>query len=253
MSSEGFRNAMNRAETWARIGRSDLEPLRIQYHTTPWSPVSGASLERNRIGAGLRDPDVVSAYKLLRTQVLQRCQARDWRCIGVTSPEAGEGKSLTAANLAIAIAEEPNHTAILVDLDFRSPEIHDYFELSQDVGLSEYLANGGTLADSMVCPGIEGLVLLPTLQPLPQSSEMYSHPRFVALMAELRSRYVNRIVVCDLPSVLDSDDVLAVSPHLDAVIMVVSDGRTDKRALSSALDRVENVPLAGTVLNRVRN
>jgi Mrp family chromosome partitioning ATPase len=71
----------------------------------------------------------VDSYKILRTQVMHRLHEHSWNVLGVTSPGHGEGKTLTAVNLAVSLAMETTQTVLLVDSDLRSPSIHDVFDL----------------------------------------------------------------------------------------------------------------------------
>jgi len=201
---------------------------------------------------GVGDISIKAAYKMLRTQLLQRMRSHDWSTLAVTSPASGEGKSLTAVNLAISIAKELNHTALLVDLDLHCPSIARYFGVKPELGLSDYLFDDILLSDVMFTPGIERLAVLPGGKPLIDSSELLSSPIMVNLARELKGRYPGRIVIYDMPPLLAADDMLTFSPNVDAALLVVDEGKTRKTELKRAMELLEVMNVAGTVLNRVK-
>jgi capsular exopolysaccharide synthesis family protein len=194
--------------------------------------------------------ETADAYKILRTQVLQRLRANDWRTLGVTATRKGHGKTLTALNLAISLAMEVNQTVLLADLDLRSPSLAGYLCAEKLKGISDYLVERCELSEVLINPGIDRLVILPGNEPLVNSSEELSSPRMVRLVEELKSRYPDRIVLFDLPPLLIGDDVMAFAPNLDAMILVLEEGKTTSEELTRALDLLHGVNILGTVLNK---
>lgn len=226
------------------------EVAEIAYSRTQRVEVPSTVLERNRIiGPGDKEPHA-DAFRLLRTRILRRMQQNNWKTLGITSATQGEGKTLCAINLAIAIAMEPNYTALLVDVDLRRPSVHRRFELEPRVGLNDYLTGGTPVEDLLINPGIRDLVILPGRQGHQSSSELLASPKMASLVDDIRSHYASRIVLFDLPPLLLADDVVALSRHLDAVLLVVHDGKTQEAELARALELLENVEIIGTVLNR---
>jgi capsular exopolysaccharide synthesis family protein len=193
----------------------------------------------------------VDAYKILRTQVTHRLRENGWNVLGVTSPGYGEGKTLTAVNLAISLAMETTQTVLLVDSDLRDPSVHRAFGLKDCRGLADYLLDGTPLEDLLLHPGIGRFVLLPGGRPISSSTEILTSPKMVALVEELKHRYPARIVIFDLPPLLHTADVLAFSPYTDALLMVVEEGKTTGDELQRALGLVKSSrPVLGTVLNK---
>ena len=225
------------------------EIRRIEYRRTHVAKVDAAVLERNRLISDATSP-MASAYRTLRTQVLQRMREHHWRTIAVVSPAPGDGKTLSAINLSLSLARDIHHTVLLADLDLCRPTVHRYFELTPVLGLNDVLTNGAPLEDVLVNPGMQRLVLAPTTRPVESSSEWLSSERARALVAEVRERYPARIVVFDLPPVLAADDALAFLPNVDAVLLVMRDGKTLQRDLQRTLELIRSTPLLGTVLNR---
>jgi len=225
-------------------------PGNIVYQRTRVEGVSETRLQSNRLVAGLMHDRLTDIYRILRAQVLGGLRATDSSTVAICSANSGEGKTLTAANLAISIALEANQTVLLVDLDLRRPRIQEYFGLSKvDAGLCDYLDGTAELADAFANPGIHGLVLLPVRRRLVNSSELLSSPRMQDLLSELKGRYADRIVVYDLPPLLASDDSLVVLPQIDTSLLVVREGATRAGEIQRSLRLLENHKLLGTVLN----
>lgn len=198
------------------------------------------------------DSSFADAYKILRTQVLHRLRENGWNMLGITSPRDGAGKTLTAINLAIAMATEPNQTVLLVDADLRAPRVHDTLELERKQGLTEYLLDGVPIEEMLLYPGLGRLIVLPGGRGTEQSAELLASPRMAALGKELKHRYESRIVIFDLPPVLGRADVLAFSPQLDALLLVVEDGKTSEADLQQTLHVLKGgTAVLGTVLNKV--
>ena len=192
-----------------------------------------------------------AAYRMLRTQILQRARTHGLSTLGVISAVNGEGKTLTAINLALNLAAEPNQSVMLVDLDLRRPAVAQTLGISAPRGLEEWF--GGEIAAKEVCYGIEGvdrLYVLPTLAPVTGSSEVLAGIETRKLMEELKARDPGRMLVVDLPPVLLSDDALTVAPLLDGVVLVVNERRTRREDVSRVIELLANTKIVGTVLNR---
>lgn len=230
---------------------SDLPvPMPIVYTQTRTVSVSPSVLRERRIVAGLESSPFSDAYKILRTQVLQRMQENGWNLLGITSPGVGEGKTLTAVNLAVSLAMEASQTVLLVDADLRHPSIHTLFDLKKSRGLVDHLLDHTPVADLLVHPCIQRLVLLPGGRPVASSSELLPSPAMRALVNELKYRYTARIVLFDLPPLLNGADVLAFAPLIDTLLLVVEAGRTQTEAVERSLRLLSGVPIVGTVLNK---
>lgn len=223
---------------------------RFPYRQTRQVEVTDKLLLENRLIAGVDSHELTDAYKMLRTRVMQVMRANGWNAIAVTGPATGCGKTLTAINLAISLAREVTHTVLLVDLDFRNPSIHRYFGYEPQAGISDYLFNNVPVSEILFTPSIDRLVVLPGREIISNSAEMLRSPRMVALVNELKSRYPDRIVIFDLPPILQADDALAFSPYTDAMLVVAENGGTQREDLQKALDVLKHTPIIGTVLNK---
>jgi Mrp family chromosome partitioning ATPase len=210
------------------------------------------TLRRHRILTGRDSNQYLNAYKILRTQVIHRLRENNWNVLGITSPRDGEGKTLTSINLAIALAAEPTQTVLLVDADLCAPRHHKEFGLESNEGLSELLLDNRPIEDLLVYPGLGRLILLPGGRGTDHSAEVLTSPRMSALGKELKHRYASRLVLFDLPPVLERADVLAFTPQLDALLLVVEEGKTTEPEFLQAMQILKGrVPILGTVLNKI--
>ncbi len=229
-----------------RLAASPASPRAARVFQLPEGQLLG-----RRIVAGEPTHPAAGAFKLLRTQVLQRMRAHDWQLLGVASARARDGKTTVAANLAMAIAADPRHTALLVDLDLRRPSVAATFGATAEHGIDDVL-RGSVSADMCLLrpAAIAGLALLPARIPNADASRLLAAAPCQALLGELRGRYVNRIVLVDMPPILEADDALTIAPLLDALLFVVAEGRTARDDVARALHLVRDAPVIGTVLNR---
>jgi protein-tyrosine kinase len=231
-------------------GKPPVTDAGICYQRTPVVRLDADRLEKQRIVAHQKSHPASWAFDLLRTQVLQKMDENGWRTLAVTSPTPGSGKTVVAINLAIAIAQHTNRSALLVDLDLRRPQVAVSLGLPAEVSLNQVLIGNVGIEDAMVNPGIPRLVVLPTRQAISASAEMLASGKVANLLGELRERYEDRIVVVDLPPVLAADDVLAVVPQIDCVLMVVGNGTSTRKEIEESMRRLSNVQLIGVVLNK---
>jgi len=209
-------------------------------------------LQENCVLGGKGDDEYSQAYKVLRTRIWQQMRVNGWQTLAITSANPGEGKTLTAINLAISLAMmEIGRSVVLVDLDMRKPSVHRYFDIHSDTGISDYLVGGVPLEGVLVDPGIvERFVLLPGGASLMNSSEILSSPRITRLLQELRSRFPSRLVIFDLPPILATDDALVLAPHMDAFLLVIEEDKSQVNEVSKAVELLKDARLLGTVLNK---
>jgi len=223
----------------------------FQYDQTRSIDVPTEIRNNNRLVAAIRNHPLRDIYKMLRTRVLQEMRANSWNTVAVTSPAKGAGKTLTAINLSIAIAGDLSHTALLIDGDLRHPSVHQYFGFEPEYGLSDHLLGDVPLSEVLFHPDMDRLTVLPGKEPINESAEMLASPKVVSMLNEIRSRYSDRIVVVDLAPVLSVDDVLALAPNVDCVLIVAESGATSRDDLAKALEMLDGIPIVGTVLNKV--
>ncbi len=222
----------------------------ISYSQTQQVETPPSVLLKNKLVAGIEDDPRGDVFKILRTKVVQRMRANGANVLAITSPVSGAGKSMTASNLAISIAMDANYSVLLADLDFRNPSIHQYFGLSPEYGLIDYFEGTQAISDILIHPGLESLVILPAGRPLNRSSDLLTTPRMLELAKELKHRYSDRIVVVDLPPLLQTDDALVFMPNVDACLLVVAEGENSEDEVQRSIELIDESKFMGTVLNK---
>jgi len=226
-------------------------PAKIEYtHTRVFQP-DPAALEAKRIVNPNGHDSVTAAFRMLRTQVVQRSDEHGWRSIAILSPAAREGKTTTAINLAVNLASDRRHTVLLVDCDLRRPMVAATLGINPDFGIDDLLRGDARIDQCLYHPrGFDRLVVLPARAALSNSSEMLTGPRGRDLVGELRGRYPDRIIMFDLPPVLSADDALAFLPLVECGLVVVAERATRRDELLRCMELVRKTPILGTVLNR---
>jgi protein-tyrosine kinase len=209
-----------------------------------------AVMEQHGVLLQVRDETAERSYKILRTRVQQRMEENSLHSIAITAASAGDGKTLTAINVAIAMARDVNTWVFLVDLDMQRPKVSAYLGLHYDKGLSDYLAGTAAFDEVVYEPGIERLAVIPNGRPLEQSSELLASPRMAELVRSLAEEMPRRVVIFDMPPLLLSDDVLRFLPNVDGLLLVVSEAKTQRTALVHAREILPEDKLLGVVLNR---
>ncbi len=224
---------------------------KIEYSKTRNLAVNKAKLKENRVIAVLEDDPRADLYKILRTKVLQKMQANNWNVLAVSSPGQGAGKSLTAINLAISIAMDANYSVLLADLDLRHPSLHQYFDMPEaQPGLSNYFEGEKDISELLIHPGLEKLVVLPAGRPIKRSSDLLSTPMMMELAEELKQRYADRVVVVNLPPLLQTDDAMIFMPNVDACVLVVAEGETSIEDVEKSMQMIDKEKFMGTILNK---
>lgn len=191
------------------------------------------------------------AYRMLRTQLLQKIRYHKLRVVGIASAADGEGKTVTAVNLALSLAAEPNQSVVLADFDLRRPSVATLLGLAPERGLGDWFEGRADVED--VCCRIEGmarLLVAPTLAAVAGSSEVLAGARTSELLNALEARQSDCVVLLDLPPVLLSDDFLTISPLVDGVVVVATEGYTKRDDLTRMREVLGSTRVLGTVLNR---
>lgn len=211
---------------------------------------SGVS-DAGQIPSVAEDMGLTDCYALLRTQVLQRTREKGQNTIMVTSVNKGEGKTLTAINLAMSMAKEMVQSALLVDTNLRDPKVEAYLSLPSSRGLGDYLLDDIPLPELLINPGLNKLVVLPAGRPIAVSTEILGSPRMRHLVKEMKSRYPERYVIFDCPHLLGMPDALIFSSFVDHILLVIEAGKTTRGDIQKTLDLLEGKSLLGIVFNKV--
>lgn len=225
--------------------------IRLDDHAT-WCAIDEAVLAQNRIVLGSHGVAATTSYKMLRTRMLQRMRTSNWSRIAVSSARKDAGKSLTSVNTAISLAGEPNQKVVLVDLDLRRPTIAGYLGIDHNLGLSDYLQGKARIEDIVVTTSIERLLIIPNFGRSDDSSELLTSDLMQQLVHVLASPVNSTTVLFDLPPILEVDDLLAFSPMIDALLVVVAEAQTRRVDLHKLADLTKDLNVLGYVLNKSR-
>jgi tyrosine-protein kinase len=194
---------------------------------------------------------VAEAYRVLRTNLRFSGIENPSGALLVTSAGPGEGKTTTAGNLAVAMAQA-GRKVVLVDTDLRRPFVHNLFGLSNDLGLSSlFLDNTATIDGVMQATSVDGLRVITSGQLPPNPAEILDSKRMVEVIEALRAR--SDMVIFDSPPVLAVADASILGSRCSGAILVIDSGRSRTEAVRRGADtlRQTNVKLLGVVLNKL--
>lgn len=193
---------------------------------------------------------VSESYRALRTNITYAHSAGNKiKSIIVSSPQPGEGKSTTIANIAIAFAQLHKRT-LLIDADLRKPVQHNVFKHSRAPGLSEYLVGEKDDYNDLIhSTKVDNLSIMTAGKLPPNPSELLGSNRMSEMINQLESEW--DIILFDSPPIVAVTDSSMISSEIDALVLVVKAGQTERAAIDRALDTIKNVkaPLIGVILN----
>ncbi len=214
--------------------------------------VSADHLQSKRIVAYNGSDQRSRPYDMLRTQVLQSMGAAGWKVLGITSPTPGCGKTLTAINLAFSIARQLDQSVVLVDFDLQKPQIANSLGLVPLAGgVLDLLQERSSLA-SVAVPvraGRQRIVVLPTAA-TKESSELMSSRAMRNLLQDLKRTYQSHIIIVDLPPLLSSDDVIAILPQIESILLVAAVGQTKASEVEECNRHLKSSHLVRLVVNK---
>jgi protein-tyrosine kinase len=191
--------------------------------------------------------DIAERYRSIRARISHREEVMPMRALMVTSPGDGDGKSITAANLALTMAQEFQRRVVIVDADFRKPSVHALFGLEPAPGLAELLSGEATLEDVMVYLPDHRLTVIAAGQTPQFPTELLGSTAMRRAVDALRGRFDR--VLFDSPAVMPLADAGTFAPLADGVVMVVRAGLTQRPALDRAIAAFDPEKVVGVVLN----
>lgn len=208
---------------------SDLTQRSLITHNNPKSPIS-------------------EQYRTIRTNIQFASVDKEFKTLMVTSSGPGEGKSTTAANLGVVLAQQGKRV-LLIDGDLRKPTVHYTFKVSNIYGVTNVLTRQMLLKDTVVKTKIPDLDVLPSGPVPPNPSELINSKSMDNLIEEAQGLY--DYILFDTPPVLAVTDGQLLSSKVDGVILVVSSGKTEVEAAIKARDLLlhAKAKVIGSVLN----
>jgi protein-tyrosine kinase len=232
-----------------------MEPERMgwvspRYHLSRSVELVPETVLDNRCIAFSGPSPELEAYRLLRTRIMGRGGLNGGNSLMITSAVPGEGKTLTAINLALTFAREFSQTVLLVDCDLRQQNIHKVLGYESDKGLADFLMDAEPISNLIVWPGIEKMTVISGSRTLDAGSEFLGSPGMKALVEEMKSRYPDRFIIFDVPPLLCVADALALAPSVDYIAMVVRADHTPATEIEKALKMLPREKVLGMILNR---
>lgn len=216
--------------------------------------LDSAHLRSERIVAHVVTDPLTRPFDMLRTQTLQAMDAAGSKILAITSPTPGCGKTVTAVNLAFSIARQAERSVLLIDLDFQKPRVAPCLGFQSDYGVLGVLHERSSLDEAVVrvTVGNEDLLVLPTSSST-GSAELMASQAMAMLFQDLKRSYASQIIIVDLPPILSSDDVLAVLPLIDCVLLVVGVGTTKVSEIEECTKHLQSTEVVRIAVNKVPN
>lgn len=196
--------------------------------------------------------NVSESYKSIRSNILFSLGTTDKRIIAVSSPNPTEGKSTTAANLAIALAQTGS-SVLLIDADMRKPVQHKTFKIKNAEGLSTLIIKKSSVAKSIKSNVINNLDLLPSGPIPPNPSELLASENFSKLLEQLSGNY--DYIIIDTPPVNVVSDAMVMKDNISGILLVLKYGATTYEDVSNCMKQIElaQANMFGFVLNEIHH
>jgi len=220
----------------ATVGTPPADP---QHLTVRLNPLLVAGLAPHSLAA--------EQYRQLRTRLSLAEGSNAIRSVLVTSPQKGEGKSITSANLALTMAQELQRRVVIVEADLRKPSLQQLFGLPPGPGLADYLVGAADLQQVTRFMPEQHLTVITAGSTPGNPAELLGSSAMRRLLDQLRTAFDR--VILDTPPVLPLADVAILAPMVDGALMVVRAGYTPKPAIENALRAFDSSRLLGVVLN----
>jgi Mrp family chromosome partitioning ATPase len=213
------------------------------------APCDFEKFARHRIISNEQDP-VLASYRILRTRVLQKMEKEGWRTLAIVSPNSGAGKTVTAINLAIAIASKAGTRVMLTDLDFYRPSVSKYLGIVDAPSVLDYFEGKIPLREATVRPDLPDMLLAANERVSRRGAEHLTSPRADELINRGLSEFGAQVMIFDISPILGCDDAIAFLPRVDCALMIAASGNTRESDLKDAMRLMGQTKLLGTVLNK---
>jgi Mrp family chromosome partitioning ATPase len=209
-------------------------------------------MARNRIVTFADADPAHVTFDMMRTKILRTMRQNGWVSLGITSPTSGCGKTTTAINLAFSLGHQPDVRTVLVDLDLRRPAIARHLGLTRPQSMASVLQGSRGLEENFVRYG-DNLAIGTNATPMKNSAEILLNAATARGMAEIKAGFTPDVILCDLPPMLVSDDVMAFVPHLDCVLLIAGAEKSRLDEVDKCeQDLAEQTNVLGVVLNKCR-
>jgi exopolysaccharide/PEP-CTERM locus tyrosine autokinase len=196
---------------------------------------------------------VVEEYRKLISSIdkMNRHQESIRNVLVITSSIGGEGKSITAINLAITMAQNYDNTVLLIDADIRRPSIHKYLNIKTGKGLSDCIIDGIDVGSALLKTGLSNLKFMSAGKHVENPVEILSSKTMRGLLEDLKYRYADRYIIIDASPVLPFAETRLLCSLADGVIFIVKDGLTTVQNVTESMEILESAKVLGVVYNDV--
>lgn len=215
--------------------------------------------------SGIIRPDaprsrLADEYRVIKRPLIDNAMGRgavhikDGNLIMITSALPGEGKTFSAANLAVSIAMELDNTVMLVDADVARPTLLSKMGLPPAKGLLDVLVDDSiSLSQVLLRTNIEKLTILPSGTQHPRATELLASDAMARLLEDMSNRYSDRIIIFDSPPLLVTTEARTLASHMGQVVVVVKSEGTTHSDVKHALAAIEGCPVRLMLLNQARS
>jgi protein-tyrosine kinase len=192
------------------------------------------------------------SFDMLRTEIQQSMDLKGWKTLAVTSPTPSCGKTLTAVNLALSMARQPERQIFLADLDLRKPHVASSLGLKCKEGVVGVIEGRVELDCAIVQArvGSSRLQVLPTA-PASNSSDLVGSEAMRLLLQDIKRHGQSAIVILDLPPLLTGHDVISILPQVDCVLLVAAVGTSKVSEIEECNKYLQGTEVVRFVLNKV--
>lgn len=212
---------------------------------------------------GIVTPDaprsqLADEFRVIKRPLLLNAQGKgaapvvNGNLIMVTSSVPGEGKTFSAINLAMSIAMEMDNTVLLVDSDVSRPSVLNVLGLPAARGLMDVLLDDNMdLSDVMLKTNVKKFNILPVGSAAKRATELLASEAMNKLLAEMATRYSDRVIIFDSPPLLVTTEAPVLARHMGQIMMVVNSGTTGRALIKQALSTISTCPVVMMMLNKV--
>ncbi len=232
---------------YAQQGGDSGRHNRLERHE-PAVPVSSD----NPLLVNLTQPFSAAAeeFRKVKAMLLSKTKENGFHnTIMVTSALPGEGKTMACLNLAVSLAEEFDHTVLLVEADLRRPTMHTFLTLEEKPGFSDCLLGEADLAEAIMPTGIGKLSIIRAGHSVPNPSELFSSQQTKNLVAEMKNRYPDRYIIFDTPPILPFSEARSLGKLVDTTVFVVMERHASLQEIQESLDVLKGCPVLGMIYN----
>lgn len=228
------------------------EPAALRPTAPPFVPADQALAPKNPFLVNILDPHSAAAeeYRKLKSVLVKLTDGEEFKnAVMITSSVPNEGKSLTALNLAVSLAQGLDHTVLLIDADLRRPSLHRYLEIEQGPGLSDILRGEAEIPQTIVQTGLGKLSVIRAGSPVDNPVELFSSLKMKALVDQLKHRYPDRYLIFDTPPLLPFAESRSLAHIVDGVLFVVMERLASESEIRDAYDSIKGSGVLGVVYN----